>query len=439
MQFYYHPDHLGSSSYITNLDGEVVQHIEYVPFGEVFIEERNSTWNTPYLFNAKEFDEETGLYYYGARYYDPRLSLWISTDPLQEKYPHINSYCYTANNPILFVDPDGKAIIKGAVAAEDLKTIKTQVELSNTYHLHVRPGDKVVKKLGGLHKFMNWDRPILTDSGGFQVFSLAGLRKIKEEGVYFNSHVDGRKIFMGPEESMQIQWALGSDIAMAFDECIPYPADFDYAKESTLRTTRWAKRCLDIHTREDQAMFGIVQGGMYPELRKMSADQLTEMDFAGYGIGGLSVGEPKPLMYDILNQTTEHMPKNKARYLMGVGTPDCIVEAVNLGVDMFDCVFPTRVARNGTAMIPEGRLVVRNAAYAEDFRPIDERCGCYTCRNFSRAYIRHLFKAEELFALRLLTIHNLHFLLDFTKQIRSAIASDTFPELRERFLENYRG
>ena len=214
---------------------------------------------------------------------------------------------------------------------------------------------------------------------------------------------------------------------------------FDYAKESTLRTTRWAKRCLDIHTREDQSMFGIVQGGMYPELRKMSADQLTEMDFAGYGIGGLSVGEPKPLMYDILNQTTEHMPKNKARYLMGVGTPDCIVEAVNLGVDMFDCVFPTRVARNGTAMIPEGRLVVRNAAYAEDFRPIDERCGCYTCRNFSRAYIRHLFKAEELFALRLLTIHNLHFLLDFTKQIRSAIASDTFPELRERFLENYRG
>lgn len=225
---------------------------------------------------------------------------------------------------------------------------------------------------------------------------------------------------------------------MAFDECIPYPADFEYAKQSTLRTTRWAQRCLDTHTREDQSMFGIVQGGMYPELRKMSAEQLTEMDFAGYGIGGLSVGEPKPLMYEILSQTTEHMPKGKARYLMGVGTPDCIVEAVNLGVDMFDCVFPTRVARNGTAMIPEGRLVVRNAAYAEDFRPIDERCGCYTCRNFSRAYIRHLFKAEELFALRLLTIHNLHFLLDFTKQIRAAIANDTFLELRERFLENYR-
>ena len=301
----------------------------------------------------------------------------------------------------MFMPVGTQATVK-TLAPEELYAMGSQVILSNTYHLFLRPGHELVKKAGGLHNFMRYDRGMLTDSGGFQVFSLGAMRKIKEEGVTFRSHIDG-------------------------------------SKESTLRTTRWAKRCLDIHTREDQAMFGIVQGGMYPELRKMSADQLTEMDFAGYGIGGLSVGEPKPLMYDILNQTTEHMPKNKARYLMGVGTPDCIVEAVNLGVDMFDCVFPTRVARNGTAMIPEGRLVVRNAAYAEDFRPIDERCGCYTCRNFSRVYIRHLFKAEELFALRLLTIHNLHFLLDFTKQIRSAIASDTFPELRERFLENYRG
>ena len=301
----------------------------------------------------------------------------------------------------MFMPVGTQATVK-TLAPEELYAMGSQVILSNTYHLFLRPGHELVKKAGGLHNFMRYDRGMLTDSGGFQVFSLGAMRKIKEEGVTFRSHIDD-------------------------------------AKESTLRTTRWAKRCLDIHTREDQAMFGIVQGGMYPELRKMSADQLTEMDFAGYGIGGLSVGEPKPLMYDILNQTTEHMPKNKARYLMGVGTPDCIVEAVNLGVDMFDCVFPTRVARNGTAMIPEGRLVVRNAAYAEDFRPIDERCGCYTCRNFSRVYIRHLFKAEELFALRLLTIHNLHFLLDFTKQIRSAIASDTFPELRERFLENYRG
>lgn len=338
----------------------------------------------------------------------------------------------------MFMPVGTQATVK-TLAPEELYAMGSQVILSNTYHLFLRPGHELVKKAGGLHNFMRYDRGMLTDSGGFQVFSLGAMRKIKEEGVTFRSHIDGSKKFLSPEIATEVQEALGADIAMAFDECIPYPADFDYAKESTLRTTRWAKRCLDIHTREDQAMFGIVQGGMYPELRKMSADQLTEMDFAGYGIGGLSVGEPKPLMYDILNQTTEHMPKNKARYLMGVGTPDCIVEAVNLGVDMFDCVFPTRVARNGTAMIPEGRLVVRNAAYAEDFRPIDESCGCYTCRNFSRAYIRHLFKAEELFALRLLTIHNLHFLLDFTKQIRSAIASDTFPELRERFLENYRG
>ncbi len=338
----------------------------------------------------------------------------------------------------MFMPVGTQATVK-TLSPEELYEMGSQVILSNTYHLFLRPGHELVRKAGGLHNFMRYNRGMLTDSGGFQVFSLGAMRKIKEEGVTFRSHIDGSKKFLSPEIATEVQEALGADIAMAFDECIPYPADFDYAKQSTLRTTRWAKRCLDTHTREDQSMFGIVQGGMYPELRKMSAEQLTEMDFAGYGIGGLSVGEPKPLMYEILSQTTEYMPKNKARYLMGVGTPDCIVEAVNLGVDMFDCVFPTRVARNGTAMIPEGRLVVRNAIYAEDFRPIDERCSCYTCRNFSRAYIRHLFKAEELFALRLLTIHNLHFLLEFTRQIREAIANDTFPELRERFLENYQG
>lgn len=338
----------------------------------------------------------------------------------------------------MFMPVGTQATVK-TLSPEELYAMGSQVILSNTYHLFLRPGHELVRKAGGLHNFMRYNRGMLTDSGGFQVFSLGAMRKIKEEGVTFRSHIDGSKKFLSPEIATEVQEALGADIAMAFDECIPYPADFDYAKQSTLRTTRWAKRCLDTHTREDQSMFGIVQGGMYPELRKMSAEQLTEMDFAGYGIGGLSVGEPKPLMYEILSQTTEHMPKNKVRYLMGVGTPDCIVEAVNLGVDMFDCVFPTRVARNGTAMIPEGRLVVRNAIYAEDFRPIDERCSCYTCRNFSRAYIRHLFKAEELFALRLLTIHNLHFLLEFTRQIREAIANDTFPELRERFLENYQG
>ncbi|MCD7875056.1 MAG: tRNA guanosine(34) transglycosylase Tgt [Acidaminococcaceae bacterium] len=343
----------------------------------------------------------------------------------------------TFNTP-MFMPVGTQATVK-TLSPEELYAMGSQVILSNTYHLFLRPGHELVRKAGGLHNFMRYNRGMLTDSGGFQVFSLGAIRKIKEEGVTFRSHIDGSKKFLSPEIATEVQEALGADIAMAFDECIPYPADFDYAKQSTLRTTRWAKRCLDTHTREDQSMFGIVQGGMYPELRKMSAEQLTEMDFAGYGIGGLSVGEPKPLMYEILSQTTEYMPKNKAHYLMGVGTPDCIVEAVNMGVDMFDCVFPTRVARNGTAMIPEGRLVVRNAIYAEDFRPIDEQCSCYTCRNFSRAYIRHLFKAEELFALRLLTIHNLHFLLEFTRQIREAIANDTFPELRERFLENYQG
>ena len=336
----------------------------------------------------------------------------------------------------MFMPVGTQATVK-TLAPEELYAMGSQVILSNTYHLFLRPGHELVKKAGGLHKFMNYERGMLTDSGGFQVFSLGAMRKIKEEGVTFRSHIDGSAKFLSPEIATEVQEALGADIAMAFDECIPYPAEQDYAKESTLRTTRWAQRCLNAHHREDQSMFGIVQGGMYPELRRMSAEQLTDLDFAGYGIGGLSVGEPKPLMYDILGQTTEHLPKNKARYLMGVGTPDCIIEAVNLGVDMFDCVYPTRVARNGTAMVPEGRLVVRNADCAEDFRPIDERCSCYTCRNFSRAYIRHLFKAEELFALRLLTIHNLHFLLDFTTQIRAAIANDTFPELRERFLENY--
>lgn len=336
----------------------------------------------------------------------------------------------------MFMPVGTQATVK-TLSPEELYDMGSQVILSNTYHLFLRPGHELVKKAGGLHSFMNYKRGMLTDSGGFQVFSLGAMRKITEEGVMFRSHIDGSKKFLSPEIATNVQEALGADIAMAFDECIPYPADFEYAKKSTERTTRWAKRCLDVHTREDQSLFGIVQGGMYPELRKLSVQQLTELDFAGYGIGGLSVGEPKPMMYDILGHTTVDMPKDKARYLMGVGTADCIVEAVNLGVDMFDCVFPTRVARNGTAMTNNGRLVVRNAKYAEDFLPIEEGCNCYTCRNFSRAYIRHLFKAEEIFALRLLTIHNLYFLLNFTKRIREAIANDTFPEFRERFLQNY--
>ena len=336
----------------------------------------------------------------------------------------------------MFMPVGTQATVK-TLSPEELYDMESQVILANTYHLFLRPGSELVKKAGGLHKFMNYNRGMLTDSGGFQVFSLGEMRKITEEGVMFRSHIDGSKQFLSPEVSVRVQEELGADIAMAFDECIPYPSDFNYTKRSTERTTRWAERCLKAHTRPDQALFGIVQGGMFPELRKMSAESLLEMDFAGYGIGGLSVGEPKPVMYDMLDQTTDWMDKQKARYLMGVGTPDCIVEGVNLGVDMFDCVFPTRVARNGTAMTARGRLVIRNAVYAEDFRPIDENCSCYTCRNFSRAYIRHLFKAEETFGLRLLSIHNLHFLLDFAKKIRDSIEQDRFAEFRKEFWNNW--
>lgn len=336
----------------------------------------------------------------------------------------------------MFMPVGTQATVK-TLSPEELYAMGSQVILANTYHLFLRPGEELVRKAGGLHQFMNYQKGMLTDSGGFQVFSLAERRKITEEGVTFSSHLDGSRRFLSPEVSVAVQEALGADIAMAFDECIPYPADYEYAKTSSERTSRWAKRCAEAHKREDQSLFGIVQGGMYADLRKTSAEELTEMDFAGYGIGGLSVGEPKPLMYEMLAVSTEALPKEKARYLMGVGTPDCMLEAVALGVDMFDCVFPTRVARNGTAMIPEGRLVIRNAAYAEDFRPIDERCGCYTCRNFSRAYIRHLFHAKETFALRLLSIHNLYFLLSFAADMRKAIAADCFVEFKEKFLSNY--
>ena len=336
----------------------------------------------------------------------------------------------------MFMPVGTQATVK-TLSPEELYDMGSQVILANTYHLFLRPGSDLVRKAGGLHRFMNYKRGMLTDSGGFQVFSLGAMRKITEEGVLFRSHIDGSKQFLSPEVSMHVQEDLGADIAMAFDECIPYPSDEAYTKRSTDRTLRWAKRCLAAHTREDQAVFGIVQGGMFPALRRENALALQELDFAGYGIGGLSVGEPKPVMYEILDRTTDFMDKQKARYLMGVGTPDCLVEGINLGVDMFDCVFPTRVARNGTAMTSRGRLVIRNAVYAEDFRPIDEHCQCYTCRNFSRAYIRHLFKAEETFGLRLLSIHNLHFLLDFVRQIREAIEADAFPEFRRHFWDNW--
>ena len=319
------------------------------------------------------------------------------------------------------------------LSPEELKTMGAGVILGNTYHLFLRPGHETVKKAGGLHRFMNWDGGILTDSGGFQVFSLGDLRKITEEGVSFRSHHDGSTQFLSPEKSMEIQMALGADIAMAFDECTPYPADYDYACRSMRLTTRWARRCLAIHNRADQALFGIVQGGMYADLRRESAEDLVEMDFPGYAIGGLSVGEPKPLMYEVLEQTVPYLPANKARYLMGVGTPDCLVEGVARGIDMFDCVFPTRVARNGTAITSQGRVVIRNAAYAEDFSPLDPECDCYTCRNYSRAYLRHLIRCDEIFGLRLMSLHNLHYLIKLMGRIREAILQDNYPEFRRLF------
>ena len=333
--------------------------------------------------------------------------------------------------------PVGTAATVKAVLPRDLNELGAQIILSNTYHLHLRPGEALVKEAGGLHDFMYWNKPILTDSGGFQVFSLSGIRKIKEEGVTFQSHIDGSRRFISPEVSMQIQQDLGADIAMAFDVCSPYPCDHDTARENMERTHRWAKRCQASHTREDQALFGIVQGAFYKDLRVESAKALADMDFVGYGIGGLSVGEPKPVMYEMLEELMPHMPVHKPRYLMGVGTPDCLIEGVLRGVDMFDCVLATRVARNGTILTGKGRLVVRNADCAHDFSPIEEGCDCYACRHFSRAYIRHLFKAEEMLGAQLASIHNLRFLVRLMEQVRQAIREDRLLDFRREFFENY--
>lgn len=336
----------------------------------------------------------------------------------------------------IFMPVGTQASVK-TLAPEELKEMGAGIILSNNYHLFLRPGSKLVKEAGGLHKFMNWDRAILTDSGGFQVFSLGDLRKISEEGVTFRSHIDGSKKFLSPEIATQSQMDLGADIIMAFDECVPYPADFKYTRESMELTLRWAQRCKDTMTNPNQGLFGIVQGGMYKDLRIECANRLVDMDFPGYAVGGLSVGEPKELMYEMLDITLEHLSQNKARYLMGVGTPDCLVEGVMRGIDMFDCVYPTRVARNGTAMTWNGRLVIKNAQYEHDFHPIDEHCNCYTCRNYSRAYIRHLVRVNEIFGLRLLTIHNLHFLIDFMRQMRQSIMEDRFPEFYRKFTANF--
>jgi queuine tRNA-ribosyltransferase len=336
----------------------------------------------------------------------------------------------------VFMPVGTQATVK-AMSPDELKDIGAQIILSNTYHLYLRPGHQLVKEAGGLHKFMNWDRSILTDSGGFQVFSLDSLRKVSEEGVEFRSHIDGSKHFISPERAIEIQTALGADIIMAFDECTKIPTDYKYAKEAMERTTRWAKRCKEFFHSSEQALFGIVQGNAYRDLREQSAAELVELDFLGYAVGGLSVGEPKEVMYEVLEYTVPLLPSDKPRYLMGVGSPDCLFEGVERGIDMFDCVLPTRIARNGTVFTANGKLVVRNAAYAKDFRPLDENCDCYACRNFTRAYIRHLLKVDEILGLRLTTIHNLYFLLKLMKNIRIAIAEDRFLSYKKSFFAQY--
>ena len=347
----------------------------------------------------------------------------------------------------VFMNVGTLAAIKGAVSTQDLQEIKTQVELSNTYHLHLRPGDKVIKKLGGLHKFMVWDKPILTDSGGFQVFSLTGLRKIKEEGVYFNSHIDGRKIFMGPEESMQIQSNLASTIAMAFDECPPYPATREYMQNSVDRTTRWLKRCinemnrlnsLDDTINKSQMLFGINHGGTYSDIRIEHAKVISELNLDGYAVGGLAVGETHQEMYRILEDVVPYLPQNKPTYLMGVGTPENILESVDRGVDFFDCVLPARNGRHANVYTNKGKLNLNNAKYELDDRPIAKDCNCPACKTYSRAYIRHLFKAKEMLAMRLCVLHNLYFYNNMMEEIREALAKGEFKAYKKMRLEGFK-
>ena len=349
----------------------------------------------------------------------------------------------TAQTPV-FMNVGTQGAIKGAVSSHDLKTLGCQIELSNTYHLHLRPGDGVVRQLGGLHRFMDWDGPILTDSGGFQVFSLSGLRKITEEGVTFASHIDGRRIFMGPEESMQIQSNLGSDIAMAFDECIENPAPFDYVEASCARTYRWLERCVAEHQRlnrqpgcvnPQQMLFGINQGGTYPELRVRHMEQIAQLPCDGFAIGGLAVGEPTQTMYDIIDAVEPHMPREKPRYLMGVGTPSNIIEGVARGIDFFDCVMAARNARHGKLFTWEGTINIKNEKYKLDDRPIDPACTCPTCAAFSRAYVRHLLAAGEMLAMRLAVMHNLHFYNELMARIRQALDEGRFEAFRAEYSE----
>ena len=336
----------------------------------------------------------------------------------------------------MFMPVGTLATVKG-ISPEQLKEMNSQVILSNTYHLWLRPGEDVVKQAGGLHKFMNYDGPILTDSGGFQVFSLGKTRKIQEEGVTFKSIIDGRKLFLSPEKAIQIQNDLGADIIMSFDECAPYPCTYEYMKNSVERTLRWAKRGKDAHSNPNQALFGIVQGGEFPDLREMCAKELVKMDFPGYSIGGTSVGEPKDVMYKMVEDAIQWLPEDKPRYLMGVGNPIDLIEAAIRGVDMYDCVLPTRVARHGALMTTHGRMNINNEKYKYDYTPIDPDCDCYTCRNYTRAYLRHLHKSEEIFGKSLLSIHNVHFLLKLSEDIRNAIKEDRLLDFKEEFLDKY--
>ena len=338
----------------------------------------------------------------------------------------------------VFMPVGTQATVKAMTPEELKEDVKAQIILGNTYHLFLRPGSKIIREAGGLHKFMNWDRAILTDSGGYQVFSLGDLRHITEEGVEFKSYLDGSKHFLSPEKVMEVENDLGSDIMMAFDECVQYPADYEYTKQSMERTTRWAARCKAAHKNtEKQGLFGIVQGGMYKDLREISANDLVAMDFPGYAVGGLSVGEPKELMCEMLGFTTQFLPENKPRYLMGVGTPDYLIEAAIRGIDMCDCVLPTRIARNGTALTSHGKVVVRNATYERDWGTLDPECDCYTCKNYTRAYIRHLIKNNEILGVRLLSIHNLRFLTKLMERVRIEIENDNLENFKNEFYKKY--
>jgi queuine tRNA-ribosyltransferase len=334
--------------------------------------------------------------------------------------------------------PVGTQATVKTLTPDDLYEMGADIILGNTYHLHLRPGENLIAEAGGLHGFMNWKRGLLTDSGGFQVFSLQGLRKIDDNGVHFTSHIDGSPHYFTPEMVMEIEQKLGADIAMCFDECSPYPCSYEEAERAVRRTSLWAERCRTSHSKADQALFGIIQGNVFTDLRERSAREITSLDFPGYAVGGLSVGEPKPLMYAMLDSINSWLPHNKPRYLMGVGAPEDLLEGVKRGIDMFDCVLPTRLARHGTAFTREGKLVVRNAAWARDFTPVDPTCECYVCQNYSRAYIRHLIKAEEILAHRLLSYHNVYFLLKLMRDIRDAINHGNFKNFYAKFYKNYR-